>query len=107
MYLSLTFYYDSEKVGFLVCCQQSMNRYGNPRFEKEAEGFVEKLELHFLVSELHAELLVLSTKESFHDRSLIRTYPHKTDSSKKLEVSATILRQHPALTLFVSRIISN
>lgn len=83
-----------------------MNRYGNRRFEMEAEEFVDKLEFHSLVTEMHAELLVLSAKGSFDDRSLIRTYPHKTDPSKTLEISATILRRHPALSLFVSRIVS-
>lgn len=84
-----------------------MNRYGNRRFEMEAEDFVKKFEFHSLVTEMHAELLVLSTKESFDDRCIIRTYPHKSNPSKTLEVSATILRRHPALTLFVSRAVSN
>lgn len=98
-----------EKVGYLVCCQQSMNRYGNRRFESEAAGFIGKMALHSLVSEMHGELLVLllSSKESsFGDRSLLRVLSHPTDPSKELEISSTVLRRHPALSLFVSRILS-
>lgn len=84
-----------------------MNRYGNRRFEMEAEGFLDKPELHSLVSDMHAELLVLSSKEAFDDRSLVRLYPHLTDTTKQLEISASILRRHPALSLFCSRIIVN
>lgn len=98
-----------EKVGYLVCCQQTMNRYGNRRFETEAAGFIDKVELHALVSNMHSELLVLmsSTKISLRDRSLIRVYPHPTDFSQKLEISATIVRRNPALSLFVTRIVTS
>ena len=107
--LSCCTYY-SEKVGYLVCCQQTMNRYGNRRFETEAAEFIGKLALHGLVSDIHSELLVLlssSKSKEFKsgDRSLIRVYPHPTDPSQKLEISATILRRHPALSLFVTRIV--
>jgi hypothetical protein len=95
-----------EKVGYLVVCQQSMSRYGNVRFESEAADFVEKTDLHGLVSEMHGEILVLSSKDSFTGRSLIRFFPHPTDPSKQLELSATILRRRPALSLFVSRVSS-
>ena len=98
----------SEKVGYLVCCQQTMNRYGNRRFETEAAEFLGKMALHGLVSEIHSELLVLlaSSEKSYQDRSLVRMYPHPSDSSKQLEISATIIRRHPALSLFVTRIIT-
>ena len=84
-----------------------MSRYGNVRFESEAAEYLEKPDLHGLVSDMHGEILVLSTKKTFGDRSLIRVFPHPTDSSKQLEVSATILRRHPALSLFVSRVVCN
>lgn len=85
-----------------------MNRYGNRRFETEAAEFLGKMALHGLVSDIHSELLVLlnSSKTSFQDRSLVRVYPHPDDPSKKLEISATIIRRHPALSLFVTRIIT-
>ncbi|CAB9517978.1 Two pore calcium channel protein [Seminavis robusta] len=95
-----------ERVGYLVCCQQTLNRYGNRRFETDAADFVAKMELHALVSNMHGELLVLSSRETFDHRSLVRMIPHRTDPSRKLEVSATILRRHPALSLFASRVIS-
>lgn len=86
-----------------------MNRYGNRRFEAEAAEFLGKMALHSLVSEIHSELLVLltSAEKSFQDRSLVRVYPHPSDSTKQLEISATIIRRHPALSLFVTRVISS
>jgi len=97
----------SEKVGYLVYCQQTMNRYGNRRFETEAADYIGKMELHSLVSDMHAELLALlrSSNASFNDRSLIRTVQHPKDESRELEISATILRRSPALSLFVSRVV--
>jgi hypothetical protein len=83
-----------------------MNRYGNRRFESEAADFVDKMELHSLVSSMHGELLALSSADAFEDRSLVRMLTHPTDPSKRLELSATILRRHPALSLFVSRIVA-
>ena len=81
-----------------------MNRYGNRRFEMEAEGFLDKPELHSLVSDMHAELLVLSSRDAFSGGSVVRLYPHLSDPTKELEISASILRRHPALSLFVSRV---
>lgn len=96
----------SERVGYVVCCQQTMNRYGNRRFEIEAADFVDKMDLHSLVSSMHSELLALSSTDAFDDRSLVRNLTHPTDPSKRLELSAAILRRQPALSLFVSRIVA-
>ena len=86
-----------------------MNRYGNRRFEANAAEFMGKMEVYALVSDMHSELLALltSSTESFGDRSLIRAIPHEVDQGKTLEVSATVLRRHPALSLFVSRIVNS
>ncbi len=94
-----------EKVGYMICCQQSMNRFGNRRFQTSARGFCTDDTLHKVVSDMHSELLVLTIrKNSFGDRCLVRAFPHKSDSSRKLEITATLLRYQPAATLFVSRI---
>lgn len=94
-----------EKVGYMLCCQQSMNRFGNRRFQTSARGFLTDDTLHKVVSDMHSELLVLTTrKNSFEDRCLVRTFLHKSDPSRKLEVTATLLRYQPAATLFVSQI---
>jgi len=93
------------RVGFLVCCQQTMNRYGNLRFQNNAKGFVGKNALHVVVSDMHSELIALSARNTFDDRSLIRTFSHKDDANKILEISASLLRRQPAMSLFVSSII--
>jgi len=94
-----------EAVGYLVCDQQTLERFGNRRFETMASGFLEESQLHVVVSDMHSELLALSSRPSFDmERSLLRTFPHKHDLNMALEVSASLLRRHPALSLFVSRI---
>ena len=94
---------DREGVGYLVCDQLTMERFGNLRFQTTAEGFIEPNELHVAVSEMHAELLALADR-SDRTRSLIRSYPnHNAPDHESLEITAALIRRHPALSLFVSR----
>jgi tyrosine-protein phosphatase YwqE len=88
----------------MICCQQSMNRFGNRRFQSSAREFVKDDVLHTIVSDMHSELLVLTSNKAFEDRCLVRTFAHKTDPSLKLEISASLLRHQPAVSLLVSRI---
>ena len=83
-----------------------MNRYGNLRFESEAVDFVDKMELHALINSMHGELLALSSNDAFDHRSLVRMLKHPTDPSKRLELAGAIVRRHPALSLFVSRVVA-
>jgi hypothetical protein len=48
-------------------------------------------------------LLALSTKADFDDKSLMRNFQHRRDPSRVLEISASLLRRQPALSLFVAR----
>ena len=94
-----------EKVGYLICDQRTLDRFGNRRFQTKAVGFLTEQELNGVVSDMHAELLVLSARATFsNDRALIRTFPHRLDPLRVMEISASILRRHPAVTLFVLRI---
>ncbi|KAG7368064.1 ion transport protein [Nitzschia inconspicua] len=103
MFESLTI--GREKVGYMVCCQQSLNRFGNRRFQISAQDFISNDTLHKVVSDMHSEVLVLSIhKKKFQSRCLVRNFPHPKDPSKILEISATLLRYQPAATLLVSRI---
>jgi hypothetical protein len=88
----------------MVCCQQTMNRFGNRRFQNNARDFVKDDALHKIVSDMHSELLVLTTRKNFDKRCLVRTFAHKTDPSLKLEITASLLRPQPAVSLLVSRI---
>jgi hypothetical protein len=87
-----------EPVGFLVCDQFTMERFGNRRFQSLSVGFMEASDLHQIVSDMHSELLALASR--IQDRSLIRTF-HQ--GNRVFEISATLLRRHPALSLFVTR----
>jgi len=96
-----------EKVGYMVCCQQSLNRFGNRRFQTSSRSFLTDDTLHKVVSDMHSELLALTStrKNSFGNRCLVRTFPQiDGESSRHLEIAATLLRHQPAATLFVSRI---
>jgi hypothetical protein len=94
---------DREPVGYLICDQLTMERFGNSRFQTGTEGFVEPNELHVIVSEMHAELLAYADRTD-QNRSLIRTYPPRQQSKQEfLEITAALLRRHPALSLLVSR----
>jgi hypothetical protein len=93
-----------ETVGYLVCDQQTLDRFGNRRFQTKAIGFLDENQLHLVVSDMHSELLALSSRASFDGRSLIRTFQREHDPNKTLEISASILRRHPAVSLFVSRV---
>lgn len=124
----------------MVCCQQSMNRFGNRRFQNNAIDFVKSDLLHKIITDMHSELLALSFSRSSAGRSaaaaaaasaaassssaafggnnnnnnnnsnsnnhrcLVRSFDHKTNVSLQLEISASIIRFQPAVTLFVSRI---
>ena len=92
-----------ETVGYLICDQQTMERFGNRRFRTKSVGFLGENKLHGAVTDMHAELLALAPKANIQERSLIRSFPHRRDETKKLEISAALLRRHPALSLFVSR----
>lgn len=92
-----------EPVGWLVCDQQTLDRFGNQRFETKAVGFLKEKDLQAVVSNMHSELLALAPRASFQDNSLIRRFPHKDKPSVSLEIAAKLLRRHPALSLFVCR----
>ena len=94
-----------DTVGYLVCDQQTLERFGNRRFRTKAIGCLDESTLHSVVTDMHSELLVLAPRSSFQDRSLVRTFPHKREPGKGLEVAAALLRRHPAMSLFVSRTI--
>lgn len=90
---------EREPVGFLVCDQLTMERFGNRRFQLLSVGFMEATDLHQIVSDMHSELLALAAR--IQDRSLLRTFH---EGNRVFEISATLLRRHPALSLFVTRV---
>lgn len=93
-----------ESVGYLICDQSTLDRFGNHRFRTKAAGFLRDDELNIVVSDMHSELMALSSRVTFkNDRALVRTFPHKMDQSKVLEISAALLQQQPAISIFVSR----
>ena len=93
-----------ESVGYLICDQSTLDRFGSHRFRTKAVGFLRDDELNMVVSDMHSELMALSSRVTYsNDRALVRTFPHKMDQSKVLEISAALLRQQPAVSIFVSR----
>jgi hypothetical protein len=55
---------DAQKLGFLTYCQQSMNRYGNRRFQNMLEGYnMDSSKIDEVVRRLHVKLHVIGTTE--------------------------------------------
>ena len=88
------------RVGYLVCCQHSMNRYGNRRFQMLTSPFLTDSDLHAAVSDMHTEILTMAGQ----DQSLHRSFVGPNGAGDSLEISASLLRQHPTVSLFVARI---
>ena len=93
-----------EKVGYLICDLNTMERISNRHFQKIAVGFLSEPELVQVVNEMNAELLALSARATFsEDRPLRRTFQHRRDPNQIMDLSASLLRRHPAVSLFVLR----
>lgn len=93
-----------ESVGYLICDQSTLERFGNQRFRTKAVGFLRDDELNIVVTDMHSELMALSSTASYsNDRALVRTFQHKLDQTKVLEISASLLQQHPFISIFVTR----
>ena len=88
------------RVGYLVCCQHSLNRYGNRRFQMLTSPYLTSGDLHAVVSDMHAEILTMIVQ----DQSLHRSFLDPNGVGDSLEISASLLRQHPTVSLFVARI---
>ena len=93
-----------EKVGYMLCCQHSMNRFGNRRFQNSASDYLNPDVLHKVVGDMHSELLVLTTRRRFENRCLVREFPHRSDPSLRLVITGSLLRHQPAVSLLVSRV---
>lgn len=93
-----------EKVGYMLCCQQSMNRFGNRRFQNSADDYLNPDVLHKVVGDMHSELLVLTSRRRFENRCLVREFAHRSDPSLRLEITASLLRHQPAVSMLVSRV---
>ena len=83
------------KLGYLVFCQHTMNRFGNRRFHILAEDFMEVDELHSVVSDMHSELI----SHGNGDGPVKREF---TKDGNALRLTASMLGQHPAMSLVVS-----
>ena len=93
-----------EKVGYMVVCQSTSNRFGNRRFQTSSEGYLDADLLHRIVNDMHSELLVLTSRKNSGNRKLTRSFPHQSDPSRSLELVASLIRHRPAVSLLVSRI---
>eukprot|EP00543_Licmophora_paradoxa_P009629 CAMPEP_0202478286 /NCGR_PEP_ID=MMETSP1360-20130828/94381_1 /ASSEMBLY_ACC=CAM_ASM_000848 /TAXON_ID=515479 /ORGANISM="Licmophora paradoxa, Strain CCMP2313" /LENGTH=456 /DNA_ID=CAMNT_0049105563 /DNA_START=1162 /DNA_END=2532 /DNA_ORIENTATION=+ len=88
-----------QKVGYIVCCQQTLNRYGNKRFQTLASGFMDESTLHTTISDMHAELTTsipmgTSVHRSFSDKS----------NEKNLEITGSLIRDKSPISLFACKV---
>jgi hypothetical protein len=84
----------SPKRGFMTCCQFSMNRFGNRRFQTLLSKHMDVHDIHDFVSGVHSELLM--REEGFVVRIL------ESPNGEKLTVQASLIRQKPPVSLLVA-----
>ncbi|GAX17248.1 hypothetical protein FisN_10Lh105 [Fistulifera solaris] len=96
-----------QPVGWLVCDQQTMDRFGNQLFQELAHGFLGNFELQAVVTDMHSELLVLAPTSNSRSGTRVRQYPAKDTSNSHLQISGSLLSQNPTLSIFVACVIDN
>jgi hypothetical protein len=96
-----------QPVGWLVCDQQTMDRFGNQLFQELASGFLGDSELQTVVTDLHSELLVLAPTSNSKNGARVRQYPAKNMPNSYLQISGSLLSQNPTLSIFVVRVINS
>lgn len=96
-----------QPVGWLVCDQQTMDRFGNHLFQHLAGGFLDQSELQAVVTDMHSELLVLAPTSNLKGGIRVRQYPAKDAPNRYLQVSCSLLSRNPTLSIFVARVVDN
>lgn len=85
------------KLGYLVFCQHTMNSFANPHFNLLANNFVENDELQMVVSDMHSELISHGNRNGPIQREFIK-------DGNTLRLMASIIQQHPTISLIVSEV---
>ena len=93
---------EREKVGYLVCNQKSMDRYGNRRFHSMMNEFMNDEMMHNVLGDISDELVAMSHKEIKKEDYIQRTFEHS--SGKILEVKASIMNDDVSILVFVAQI---
>ncbi|GAX18682.1 hypothetical protein FisN_10Hh105 [Fistulifera solaris] len=96
-----------QPVGWLVCDQQTMDRFGNQLFQELAHGYLGDFELQAVVTDMHSELLVLAPTSNSGNVTRVRKYRAKDLSNSYLRISGSLLSQNPTLSIFVARVIDS
>lgn len=94
-----------QPVGWLICDQQTMDRFGNHLFQDLANDFLDESELQALVTDMHSELLVLEPTSNAKGGTRVRQYAAKDKQNQFLQISASLLSRNPTMSIFVSRVI--
>ena len=89
------------KVGYLVCCSQSEDRFGNRRFQTMMKEFLEEDEIHMIISDMHSELLSLVNK----GQTIVQRFLESVDS--QLELSASLMSTSPPMSLFTANVVTD
>mmetsp|Transcript_37381 Transcript_37381/g.112007 ORF Transcript_37381/g.112007 Transcript_37381/m.112007 type:complete len:562 (-) Transcript_37381:253-1938(-) len=91
-----------ERVGHLVCCSQSGERFGNRRFLIMTREFFGEDMMHMIMSDMHSELInSLAATESMNKSNVKRIFE---GVSRELELSAALISSRPPVSVFVARV---
>eukprot|EP00548_Thalassiothrix_antarctica_P004586 CAMPEP_0194139512 /NCGR_PEP_ID=MMETSP0152-20130528/9144_1 /TAXON_ID=1049557 /ORGANISM="Thalassiothrix antarctica, Strain L6-D1" /LENGTH=711 /DNA_ID=CAMNT_0038837375 /DNA_START=519 /DNA_END=2654 /DNA_ORIENTATION=- len=96
-----TFEYLTEgqvNISYMLCCQQTMTRFGNQRFENIAKEYLGTDERHTIVNDMHARLLSPSNMNDSIAQNV-------TKNECTLRFTASLVHDQPAISMIVLRII--
>jgi len=89
----------TDPVGYLLCCQQSNDCFGNRHFISLTKGYIEEDKVHGVIDEMFSHLLVSG------DESIQQDFPPLLLNDiyhRHLSLSATICQSNPPVGLFVA-----
>lgn len=93
------------RVGYLVCCSQSEDRFGNRRFQTLTKDFLEDDVMHMIVSDMHSDLI--SKAAAGGDKRDLIVTRSLSNHTERLELSASLLSTSPPTSLFVADVMSD
>ena len=90
---------NSERIGYLICCEQTKDCFGNRHFIPMTMGYIEDDKIHSVIDEMFSLLL------NSDDETVQREFPplnHNPIYNQHLVLSASICQSTPPVGMFVS-----
>ena len=104
LFESLSLPHDEDKVGYIVSCRRSKQRYGNQRMINMVRRFMDNRKMHQIITEMHRELSVIADAEN----AVVRRFQLTDEESQELEIRASLLQMEDesSVGLFVAKLVA-